>query len=294
MGYIISEIINSPHGFSLRTGGVSEGIFDSLNLGMHRGDDPYKVSENWRIFLEETGIINGNSGDNSQIGRICCARQVHGAKVLEVTRKDLVTVCGMAAANGDNRNPDDDIFNYDSLPEADGFVTAQEGVPLVVFTADCTPVILEDPKNRVIGCIHCGWRSTAADIMKEAVSKMCELGAETEEIRAAIGPAICFDCFEVGEEVVDAMRVLLSSDDATKTGDAEFATLFRKSEREAGKFYLDLRGVISLRFGQLGISKDHIEISELCTMETPDLFWSHRYTKGERGSQANVICLQSK
>lgn len=251
-----SDIISSKHAFSTRIGGISEGIFDSLNLGLHRGDINERVTENWRRFLEASGI---------GYRKFVCARQVHKNDV------EIVTSLNARLVYDDNAQ---DI-------EADGFVTCEKGLPIVIFTADCVPVLLEDAKAGVIGAVHCGWRSTVADIEAVVIEKMCLLGANREDIKIAIGPAIDKCCFEVGEEVIEAVDNLLGKEEGRN---------YRTNHKE-GKYMLDLRGVVKRRFEQLKIDATNIDIVGECTMCHPETYYSHRYTNGERGSQASVICL---
>lgn len=249
-----SEIITFPHGFSTRRGGVSKGIFDSLNLGMNRGDEEENVKENYKRFFNACNIDKDS---------FVCGKQVHGNQVMQVFIEDAAPAYG-----------------YDSLFEADGYVTNIPGIPLCIFTADCIPLLLSDEDNQVVAAIHCGWRSTVADIEKNAIEKMLILGAEKNTIKASIGPAIEKCCFEVGAEVIDAVNNLLG--DQTNG-------LYEKKENE--KYMLNLKGVLKRRLLQLGILEDNIEIINECTMCNPDKYWSHRYTAGERGSQANVIMI---
>ncbi len=251
---IRSEILKNKHGFSTRLGGVSEGIFESLNLGINRGDAKENVIKNYDIFFDACDILNHE---------FMCGNQVHGA---------YVHVADISEARP--------AYGEGNVVEADGFVTKCKNLPLVIFTADCVPVLLEDREAGVIGAIHCGWRSTAADIQKEAVNKMQSLGACVKNIHAAIGPAIDVCCFEVGAEVTEAMDKLI--------GDA--SSFYH--EKENKKYMLDLRGVVRERFLQLGLKDENIEITGPCTMCHPELFWSHRYTGGQRGSQASVICME--
>lgn len=240
------------HGFSTRTGGVSEGIFKSLNLGMNRADIKERVIENWNRFLESCGVINKE---------FVCGEQVHKNNVHIATIKDLRPAYGPGKMN-----------------VADGYVTNLKNVPLAIFIADCVPVLLEDIVHGVIGAVHCGWRSTVLDIQKNAIDAMLSLGATTDCINVAIGPAIDKCCFEVGGEVIEAVEELLGKESAKNF-----------YEKRGEKFMLDLRGVVKERFLNLNIKKENIEIVGDCTMCNPKLFWSHRYTKGERGSQAAVI-----
>lgn len=249
-----SSLIDCPHGFSTRTGGVSDGIFASLNLGMNRGDDKLRVIENWNRFLDSAGI-------NSR--EFVCGEQVHKNNVHIATKDDLRPAYGPGEMN-----------------VCDGYVTNLKDVPLAIFIADCVPVLLYDREHKVIGAVHCGWRSTVADIQKNAVDKMVTLGSKEKDIAAAIGPAIGKCCFEVGVEVIQAVNELLKGDAAS------FYT--KKGE----KYLLDLRGVVKQRFIELGLKEENIELVGECTMCHPDRYWSHRYTKGERGSMAAVIALQ--
>ncbi len=252
---IQSRVIGCRHGFSTRVGGVSRGILSSLNLGLNRGDDPLLVEENWRRFGAAVGI---------DTRRTVHGHQVHGNEVRVATWADAHTVQEEAAWS-----------------PVDGYVTDEPGLPLVVFTADCTPLLLHDPVAGVVGAAHCGWRSTAADMMASVVEKMILLGAHSEDIRAAIGPGIRQCCFQTSAEVPQALAEMLG-------GDTD--GLWRADEAE-GKFRVNLPGAVERRLLQLGLRPEHIEQTGQCTMCDPGLFWSHRAMGNHRGSQANVIAL---
>lgn len=247
-----SELIYCPHAFSTRAGGVSEGTYASLNLGMNRGDKQELVIENWNRFLTAAGI---------EMREFVCGSQVHGNNVVIAGTDDLRPAYGPG-----------------HMHDADGYVTNERNVPLAIFTADCVPLLLEDHQNHVIGAIHCGWRSTVSDIEGVAIEKMISLGAVPSLIHAAIGPAIDICCFEVGFEVIRAVQDMLG----------EPATEYFTSKRN-GKFYLDLRGVVHRRLIQLGLSEENIEHVGGCTMCHPGLYYSHRYGGKTRGSLACVI-----
>lgn len=251
-----SGLLRCRHGFSTRAGGVSTGIFESLNLGRidTLGDDPDRVEENWRRFGAAIGV---------NTARFVHGRQVHG---------NHVHIAVPADAHGIRERSD---------LEADGYVTNIPGLTLAVFTADCAPLLMEDTDAGVIAAVHCGWRPTAADIMGEAVRTMQTLGADPANIRAAIGPSIRKCCFQTGEEVPAAMEALL--------GDA--SGLYEDDKTEAGRFRVDLAGVVKRRLVQLGIPATQIDDSGVCTMCQPERFWSHRRLGLRRGSQANVIML---
>lgn len=251
--YLASDIISVPHGFTTRYGGVSEGIWSSLNVGENRGDRPDHVRENYA----RVGAILGVGADD-----FVTTRQVHG---------NIVRV----ASEEDRRNV------FDPVPyEADGLVTNIRNLPMMIYIADCIPVLLCDSTHGVIGAVHCGWKSSVADILGNALDKMRELGADPTDVTAAIGPGIGPDHFEVGPEVVEAAERYLGE---------ELGALCRKKEN--GKYMLDLKGVNARRLIQLGVLEKNIDISDECTMCHPEKYWSHRVTQGERGSQCAVIKL---
>ncbi len=251
--YMRSTLIPARHAFTTRFGGVSRGEFASLNLGSNRGDDPEAVRENYRRVCALMGVDeNGCAVTN----------QVHGKVVQEVTAKDR-HVCLRPAPY-----------------EADGIVSGEKGLPLMCFTADCVPVLLCDTEMKAAAAVHCGWRSSTGDILAVTLSKMRRLGAELKNIRAAIGPAIGKCCFETDGDVPQAISRYLGGDDRG---------LVRP--RADGKFLVDLPGANARRLMQLGLPPQNIDISRECTMCSHEKYWSHRYTKGRRGSQAAVIVL---
>lgn len=250
--YMRSELIPARHAFTTRFGGVSTGPYASLNLGSNRGDDPAAVRENYRRVAALLG---------AGIDGCAVTRQVHGAAVRTVTGADR-HVC------------------MSRVPyEADGLVTAEPGLPLLCFIADCVPALLCEPEHGVIAAVHCGWRSSVQDILGEALAQMRALGAQPELIRAALGPSIGRCCFETDGDVPAAVEAWL--------GDTE--GLF--DLRADGKYLVDLRAANARRLQQLGVPARQIDCSEECTFCSHDKYWSHRYTKGLRGSQAAGIVL---
>lgn len=249
---MVSDLLPFPHGFTTRFGGVSRGIYASLDLSENRGDDPEAVRENYRRLKAALGIE-----------KLCFTKQVHKNAVRRVTAADA-------------REP------YDPLPcECDGLVTDEAGLGLIVFTADCIPILLCDPIRRVVGAAHAGWRGTVANIAGKTVEAMAALGADPRDIRAAIGPGISKCCFETGPEVPAAVRDVL--------GDAGEA--FIAPGGSAGKSFVDLKGVNRALLLRAGLTEAHIDVSPECTVCKRDKYWSHRATAGVRGSQGAVIKL---
>ena len=247
--YLTAEGIRAPHCFTTRLGGVSKGYLSSMNLGYHRGDCPENVEKNYEILANAIGFSTK---------QMVLANQVHS---------DIVRTVGLADARG---------VDHRAYPECDALITNTPGVALVVFTADCTPILLHDPVTGAVGAVHAGWRGTAAGIAGKAVEKMQkDFGCDPATIRAAIGPNIAQCCFETDGEVPAAMRKLLGEE-------AEAYILSR-----GDKFYVNLKEINARVLRWAGVT--HIEQSRDCTMCAPDRFWSHRVTGGNRGSQGAII-----
>lgn len=253
--YLVAQGIAAPHGFTTRLGGVSTGHLGGLNIGLHRGDDPENVAENHEILANALGFDRK---------KLVLSHQVHSDTVRCVTASDA-------------RGIDHHVY-----PECDALITNDPGTALMIFTADCTPILLHDPVTGAVGAVHAGWRGTAADIAGKTVRAMCDtFGCKAADICAAIGPNIGFCCFETDAEVPDAIR---------KT----FGAAAEKFIRPSGeKFYVNLKEINALALSCAGVSK--IEISTDCTMCSPYRFWSHRYTRGVRGSQgAIILCKEGR
>ena len=248
--YSVAEDIGAPHGFTTRLGGVSQGHLASLNLGTRRGDDPENVLENYRILGKELGFAPEE---------LVLTRQTHTDIVLAV----------------DESHKGRGLFSPD-LPECDGLVTNTPGVGLVVFTADCTPLLLWDAVTGAVGAAHAGWRGTAAGIGAKTVKAMVEnFGCRPENIHAAIGPNIGQCCFETDRDVPDAMLAAFGHE----------AKVYIRQKGE--KYYANLKELNALSLRRAGVKT--IEISEDCTACRPDRFWSHRRVGDLRGAQGAII-----
>lgn len=252
----MTQVGGVAHGFSTRLGGVSEGMWESLNLGVSRGDDPDHVRENYRRFFTAAGVMPG---------KIAMTNQIHGGVVRCVTTADV------------KADPYDKV-GY----EADGLMTDLPRVALVVYSADCIPILFYDPVRRVVAAVHAGWRGTAAGIATAAVERMENVyGCSRSDILAAIGPGIGPDCFETHEDVPNAMTAALST-----------AVLQHIKIKENGKFAVDLKAINAMRLEQAGLARAHIAVCDVCSCCHPELFWSHRKLGTSRGSMAAVIQLR--
>ena len=248
--YLVSDRISVPHAFTTRRGGVSGGYLQSLNLGMHRGDSEANVRENYRILGETLGFSPAC---------MVLANQVHGDRVLCVDRAD----CRGADAR--------------DYPPCDALITACPDCALVVFTADCTPILLYDPRTGAVGAAHAGWRGTAACIAARTVEAMqAHFGTRPEDIHAAIGPNIGPCCFETHGDVPQAMRQALGAQADP------FLIPFGPE-----KFHVDLKGLNAHILRLAGVTQ--IDVSTDCAACQSSRFWSHRVTGGQRGSQGDVI-----
>lgn len=157
------------HGFFTREGGVSSGIYASLNCGLGSDDDKGAVSENRARIASDMGV---------SAGELLTVHQIHSATVQTVT----------------------DVWTPATAPQADAMVTAQAGIALGVLAADCTPVLFADKSARVIGAAHAGWKGAFTGVLDATIDAMVALGATRENITAAVGPCISRDAYEVGPE----------------------------------------------------------------------------------------------
>ena len=246
------------HGFSTRLGGVSRGIYSSMNLSFTRGDEEEAVKENYRRIAQAIGF---------QTEDIVTSDQTHTANVRKVTEADRgkgITV------------PRD-------YQDVDGMVTNVPGLVLATFYADCVPLYFADPVKRVIGLSHSGWRGTVAKIGKVTVEKMKEeYGCHPEDILAAIGPSICQDCYEVSEDVIEEFKTAFA-------GEYQERLYYKKKN---GKYQLNLWEANRLIFLEAGIPEANISMPGICTCCNPEFLFSHRASHGKRGNLAAFLGLK--
>ncbi|MCW9034952.1 MAG: peptidoglycan editing factor PgeF [Alphaproteobacteria bacterium] len=165
----LNEITAIRHGFMTREGGVSEGVFASLNCGFGSGDDIEKVAANRAIAMEQLDLPKE---------ALVTVKQIHSNKVVIVEK----------------------LWEPDDAPEADAMVSNVWGIALGILTADCVPVLFADGKAGVVGAAHAGWKGALSGVLKNTVEAMEELGAKRSNIIAAIGPCITQRSYEVGGE----------------------------------------------------------------------------------------------
>lgn len=259
-----SRLENIPfikHAFSTKEGGVSEGIFSTMNLSFTRGDDIDKVKENYRRFFDAVGFALNN---------MVMSDQIHETDIMKIDEKKINEI------NEESKGIEDRVCK-----NIDGLITNLPNVPLVTFYADCVPLYFVDTVNKAIGLSHSGWRGTVKGMGIKTVEAMVrEYGSNPENIVAVVGPSICQDCYEVSKEVVDEFH-------------KEYYDKFDVSsiyyEKENGKMQLNLweanRQILLLA----GLKSENIVISNVCTSCHSDLLFSHRKTNGKRGNLIAVM-----
>jgi len=241
------------HCFSTRKGGVSTGVYQSLNLSLNRNDKRENVIENYKLLTGALGIDFEN---------LVLSNQIHDNKVKVVEEKD----------RGKGIICDSDIIGYD------GLVTNKRGVALVTFYADCVPIFFFDPKEKVAAVSHSGWKSTLKGIARETIQIIInEFSSKPEDIEVVVGPSIMKCCFEVGNEVYEEFSKKYENIDL-------FA--YRISNE---KWKLDLHGMIKYDILSEGILEDNILLSGVCTKCNNDIFFSHRGDNGKTGTLAAIM-----
>ncbi|WP_084804533.1 peptidoglycan editing factor PgeF [Halonatronum saccharophilum] len=256
--YIIEELAKTglvDHCFTTKIGGVSKGDYQSLNMGQHVDDDLEKVNENRRRV---GSILKADLKD------MVAAKQIHDNKVYIVSDKDK----GRGA-----------LDYKGAIEEIDALITNKRGILLSSYYADCTPIILLDPKKKVVGLAHAGWKGTVKKIGEKTVIKMSEVyGSNPEDIIAGIGPTIGPCCYQVDERVVGPLSEELDYWKEVVEEDEE--ARWRLNLSLANKKGLEKVGVGSI-----------IE-SKLCTSCYSELFFSYRRDGGRTGRMASLIKLK--
>lgn len=246
------------HLFSTRYGGVSKGIYASMNLSYSRGDQKEAVDENFRRMAE---IFHAGPD------RFVCSKQTHTTNVRMVTEAD----CGKGV-----------VYPTD-YEDVDGLITNVPGVILSTSYADCVPLYFVDTKEKAIGLSHSGWRGTVSRMGKETLEAMkSAFGTKAENVVAAIGPSICRDCYEVSEDVAEAFR----------TNFPDSCGEFLAEGKSEGKYQLDLWMANRRVLLDAGILPEKIAVTDICTCCNSGYLYSHRASQGQRGALAAMMELR--
>ena len=242
------------HAFSTRIGGVSKGELAAMNLGFGRGDPEETVAENYRLFCAAAGfdpesLVTGSQTHLTNIRRVGTEQKGIG------------------------------VWREKDMDDIDGLCTDEAGVTLVIYCADCVPLYFVDEKHHAIGLAHAGWRGTAAGMAARMVEKLArEYGSRPEDLKVAIGPSICKDCFEVDAPVAEEFKALPHAEAFVTDGPGI-------------KFHVDLWECNRQFLLSAGVRAENISLGGVCTMEESDLIFSHRKTRGHRGSNCAMLAL---
>ena len=238
------------HLFTTRKGGVSKGIYSSMNVSYTRGDEKEAVDENYRRIAAVFG---------SDASKIVCSDQTHTTNVRLVTKKD----CGKG------------VITPKDYTDVDGLITDEPGIILATFYADCVPLYFVDTEHKAIGLSHSGWKGTVNKMGECTLQAMKEaFGTRPEMVKAAIGPSICQECYEVSRDVAEQFMLLFK--------DCPKEILY--PGKEEGKYQLNLWEANKKILLDAGILPENLEVTDICTCCNPEYLFSHRASNGKRGN----------
>lgn len=240
----LQEITGLHHVISTRAGGFSGLEYSSLNLGYHVDDDATMVTNNRHQLAVHAGY---------DAAHLVAAQQVHGARSHLVAVEDS----GRGALDWESA-----IANTDAL------IVGTPQIPVMILVADCAPLLLVDPQQKVLAVVHAGWRGAVAGVARSTLERMQrEFGASVADVKVGVGPCLCTDCFEIGEEVAEA-AILVAPESV---------------QRRTPKPHLDLRALLQQDLEQAGVLRRHIETLPHCPRCNNETLFSHRGQQGKAG-----------
>lgn len=241
------------HGISTRFGGTSRPPFHSLNVALHTEDYDENVITNRQLFCQAIGIHSDH---------IVTAQQLHTDTVAVVNAR------GQGARD-----------YKEAIPATDALITNVPGIPLMLFFADCVPVLIVDPVQRAVGISHAGWRGTVEKITQKTILSMgVNFGTKPEDCLVGIAPSVGPCCYIVDEAVLSRLKQQFPN--------------WRKLVNKAGtKWYLDLWKANLVQLEEIGVKKDNIVVSGVCTACNHELFFSYRKENGLTGRIGAAIVL---
>lgn len=252
------------NGFSTRLGGVSIGPLATMNFSYYKGDAPENVLENFTRMAAALGV---------EKEQMVCSHQTHTTNIMKVLAED--------AGKG--------VVRHRGYRNIDGLITNVPGITLVTSYADCIPLYFIDPVKRAIGLSHSGWRGTVAGMAQKTIALMVrEYGCRPQDLRCGIGPGICRDCFEVGEEVAEVFRMKFPKEQWD-------SLIFPQhvSGRDASKKYLDLWRANELLLLEAGVLPEHIFKTNVCTKCNSEVLYSHRVMGNARGNLCGFLGIKA-
>ncbi len=229
---LLTDITTIRHGFFTRADGVSQGLYRGCNCGPGSADDPKAVTENRARVAAAVGVAPDH---------LVTLYQVHSATVIPVTAPLTAP-----------------------LPQADALVTATPGLALGILTADCVPVLFATKDGTIVGAAHAGWKGAIGGVLDNTVAAMETLGADRSSIRAAIGPCIGVESYEVGPEFPAPFLQQAASN----------RDFFHPSATRNGHWQFDIGGYVARQLQQLGIGSVERVEQDTCTNEAE--FFSYR------------------
>ena len=244
------EALGVCHGFTCRVGGESDLVPGGLNMALHVGDDPEKVLRNRQKAARAMGFT---------LNRTATCDHVHGTVLARVTEEEA----GRGA-----------LELGTTIPGTDGLLTDCRDLPLMLFYADCTPVLLVDTESPAIAVLHAGWRGSVGRIAQKGVQAMHQwYGTRPEAILAGIGPSIGPCCYEVDEKVRDQA--------------SGFEGCF--TPHGTGHYLLNLWELNRQQLVEAGVRPEHISVAGICTSCRNEAYFSYRKEKGKTGRLAAVL-----
>ncbi|MCJ7766334.1 MAG: peptidoglycan editing factor PgeF [Thiovulaceae bacterium] len=252
MKNISSQLLSSyrqiTHTFTIRHGGVSKAPFSSNNLAFHVSDNPQDVIKNHELLAQKLGY---------DLTKLVHMRQIHSDRIVIV---------------------DSALHRFDTPPECDALITDRPGVPLMVMTADCTPVLLFDPVQNIIAVAHAGRAGAIKGIVPKTIEKMQKnFASKLKDILVLLGPSIQSCCYEVGEKIAKEV-----------TEEGFGYAVVKRSDR----FYLEVNAIIKRQLEELDIKKAQIEDLDICNACEHEEFFSYRADRQKTGRIAGVIMLK--
>jgi hypothetical protein len=233
--------------FTTRHGGISGPPYTANNLAFHVGDDPAHVVANHDSLAKTLGY---------ERTRLVHMRQIHSECIVIV----------------------DDTHGFETPPECDALITNRTDTPIMVMSADCTPVLLYDPMNHAIGAVHAGRAGALKEILPKTVLAMQHVyGTSIGELQVTLGPSIGGCCYEINNTIASEVNACGYSD----------ALRFEKE-----KVFLDVNTILLMQLQTIGVKEDHIEVIPVCTACHNDTYFSYRADAQQTGRIAGVIMLR--
>lgn len=247
--------------YSTKHGGVSTGVYASMNLSFTTGDDPAAVRENYRRWC--TGL-------GADPARTVMVGQTHTANVIYADESH----CGEGLMR-------------DRVQDVDGMITDRKGIALITSHADCVPLYFYDPIHEAIGLAHAGWRGTVAGMAAVMIRKMQEaFGSAPADLYTRIGPCISQAYFACDRDVVDEVEKMPLWDEQGMP--AEICTY----DAEENKYHVSLSRLNRAVMLSRGVPADHIDMADACTYANEELYFSHRRQGLARGGQAALLMMK--